>query len=73
MACPKKEVVRFKMNNPKRVICLECGSMVVPIVGEDGEIYYSPHYVPGGADSKGFCSNISKVPSQMNSYTRNRH
>lgn len=52
------------MKNSRRVPCLECGSMVVPIVEQD-EIIYSPHYVPGGVDSTGFCPNMSRVPSQI--------
>jgi hypothetical protein len=53
------------MKNTPRVVCLECGSMVSPVVEKDGMIYYSPHYIPGRADSTGFCSNISKVPPQI--------
>lgn len=48
-----------------RVLCLECGSMVVPVIGDDGKIYYSAHYIPGGVDSAGFCLNIAKVPDQI--------
>ena len=45
--------------------CYECGSMVGIVREKDNKLYYTPHYVPGGADSRGFCPNISAVPDQI--------
>ncbi len=47
-----------------RVLCLACGAMVCPVI-ENGRIFYSAHYIPGGVDSDGFCPNVSEVPNQI--------
>lgn len=47
-----------------KVPCYECGSIVV-VVMENGKLYYSAHYIPGGVDSRGFCLNTKEVTTDL--------